>query len=89
MVGKALGDGLVTLDGDGDGECDGVLPATGEKVGLGLATATGEVSMTIDGVGAAEVGARPQADRVTTKPTSAAKTTRRDRTDPTSTCCAT
>ena len=64
-----LGDAFVTTDGVGDGERKGVLPASGEKVGTGLATATGEALISIEGVGAVDVGARPHAAKTTTSPT--------------------
>ena len=77
----------MTLDGVGDGELEGVLPAAGEKVGLGLAAATGVTATSIEGDGAVEVGVRPQAESVTTQPTAAARAIRRNRAGPASTCC--
>src|SRR6266567_6939730 len=75
-VGNALGEDRVTVDGDGNGDREGVLPDTGEKVAMGLATATGDELTSMEGVGAVEVGARPHAERTTTSPIIVAKATR-------------
>jgi len=69
-----LGEVRVSLDGLGEGDRDGVLPTKGEVPAVGLATATGELSTDVDGVGAVDVGVRPHADKTITSPTSAAKT---------------
>ena len=86
---EGLGDVLVTFEGVGEGERDGVLPATGENVGPGLSTpATGDVLTAAEGVGTLDVGTRPHAERTTRQPANVASATRRWRDMRISTCCA-
>src|SRR6266571_6514636 len=77
--GDGPGDILVALEGVATGDGAGVLPEIGEKVAMGLATATGDESTSIDGVGAVDVGARPHADKTTTSPMMVARATRPSR----------